>query len=231
MEELKTYLESKKIQYNPAILDKFNTYYELLIEWNNKFNLTAITDKKEVEIKHFIDSLTALEYIKYNSLICDIVAGAGFPSIPLAILLPNCKFTLVDSLNKRINFLNEVVNKLGLTNCECIHARIEDFAIKNREKYDIALARAVAPLNILLEYTMPILKINGILLSHKGSNINDEILEANNASKILNCKINNKYELSLPNGDYRCLIEYIKIKSTPPKYPRGGNKPRLNPIK
>ena len=231
MEELKTYLESKKIQYNPAILDKFNSYYELLIEWNNKFNLTAITDKKEVEIKHFIDSLTALEYIKDNSLICDIGAGAGFPSIPLAILLPNCKFTLVDSLNKRVNFLNEVVNKLGLTNCECIHARIEDFAIKNREKYDIALARAVAPLNILLEYTMPVLKINGILLSHKGSNINDEILEAENASKILNCKINNKYELSLPNGDYRCLIEYIKIKSTPPKYPRGGNKPRLNPIK
>ena len=231
MEELKTYLESKKIQYNPAILDKFNSYYELLIEWNNKFNLTAITDKKEVEIKHFIDSLTALEYIKDNSLICDIGAGAGFPSIPLAILLPNCKFTLVDSLNKRVNFLIEVVNKLGLTNCECIHARIEDFAIKNREKYDIALARAVAPLNILLEYTMPVLKINGILLSHKGSNINDEILEAENASKILNCKINNKYELSLPNGDYRCLIEYIKIKSTPPKYPRGGNKPRLNPIK
>ncbi|MBE5763306.1 MAG: 16S rRNA (guanine(527)-N(7))-methyltransferase RsmG [Clostridiales bacterium] len=231
MEELKTYLESKKIEYNPAILDKFNTYYNLLIEWNNKFNLTAITDKKEVEIKHFIDSLTALDYIKDNSLICDIGAGAGFPSIPLAILLPNCRFTLIDSLNKRVNFLNEVINSLGLTNCECIHARIEDFAIKNKEKYDIALARAVAPLNILLEYTMPILKINGILLSHKGSNINEEILEAENASKILNCKINNKYELSLPNGDYRCLIEYIKLKSTPPKYPRGGNKPRLNPLK
>ena len=231
MEELKTYLESKKIEYNPAILDKFNTYYDLLIEWNNKFNLTAITDKKEVEIKHFIDSLTALDYIKDNSLICDIGAGAGFPSIPLAILLPNCKFTLIDSLNKRVNFLNEVINSLGLTNCECIHARIEDFAIKNKEKYDFALARAVAPLNILLEYTMPILKINGILLSHKGSNINEEILEAENASKILNCKINNKYELSLPNGDYRCLIEYIKLKSTPPKYPRGGNKPRLNPLK
>ena len=231
MEELKSYLESKKIEYNPQILDKFNLYYELLIEWNNKFNLTAITDKKEVEIKHFIDSLTALDYIKDNSLICDIGAGAGFPSIPLAIMLPNCKFTLVDSLNKRVNFLNEVVNKLELINCTCIHSRIEDFAIKNKEKYDIALARAVAPLNILLEYTMPILKINGVLLSHKGSNINEEIKEAENASKILNCKINNKYELSLPNGDYRCLIEYIKLKSTPPKYPRGGNKPRLNPLK
>ena len=231
MEELKTYLESKKIEYNPQILDKFNLYYDLLIEWNNKFNLTAITDKKEVEIKHFIDSLTALDYIKDNSLICDIGAGAGFPSIPLAIMLPNSKFTLVDSLNKRVNFLNEVVNKLELTNCTCIHSRIEDFAIKNKEKYDIALARAVAPLNILLEYTMPILKINGILLSHKGSNINEEIKEAENASKTLNCKINNKYELSLPNGDYRCLIEYIKYKATPPKYPRGGNKPRLNPLK
>ena len=231
MEELKTYLENQKIQYNPQILDKFATYYDLLIEWNNKFNLTAITDKNEVEIKHFIDSLTALEYIKDNSLICDIGAGAGFPSIPLAIFLPSCKFTLVDSLNKRINFLNEVVNKLELTNCTCIHARIEDFAIKNKEKYDIALARALAPLNILLEYTMPILKINGVLLSHKGSNIDDEIKEAENASKILNCKINHKYDLSLPNGDYRCLIEYIKTNSTPPTYPRGGNKPRLNPLK
>ncbi len=230
MEELKNYLDSQKIEYNSQILEKFELFYNLLIEWNNKFNLTAITDKKDVEIKHFIDSITAYPYIKDNSYICDIGAGAGFPSIPLAILKPNCKFILIDSLNKRINFLNEVVNQLKLDNCTCIHTRVEDFAIKNKETFDITLARAVAPLNILLEYTMPLLKINGLLISHKGSNINDEILEANTASKILNCKVNNKYELSLPNGDYRCLIEYIKTSKTPNKYPRSGNKPRTNPL-
>ena len=231
MEELKKYLESQKIEYNMEILQKFDTFYDLLIEWNNKFNLTAITDKTEVEIKHFIDSITIYPYIKDNQYICDIGAGAGFPSIPLAILKPNCKFVLIDSLNKRVNFLNEVVNKLGLTNCTCIHTRVEDFAIKNRESFDITLARAVAPLNILLEYTMPLLKVNGLLISHKGSNINEEIDEAKAASNILNCKINNKYELELPNGDYRCIIEYIKTAKTPNKYPRSGNKPRLNPIK
>ncbi len=231
MEELKKYLESQKIEYNMEILQKFDTFYDLLIEWNNKFNLTAITDKTEVEIKHFIDSITIYPYIKDNQYICDIGAGAGFPSIPLAILKPNCKFILIDSLNKRVNFLNEVVNKLGITNCTCIHTRVEDFAIKNRESFDITLARAVAPLNILLEYTMPLLKVNGLLISHKGSNINEEIDEAKAASNILNCKINNKYELELPNGDYRCIIEYIKTAKTPNKYPRSGNKPRLNPIK
>ena len=230
MEELKSYLDSQKIEYNSQILEKFELFYNLLIEWNNKFNLTAITDKKDVEIKHFIDSITAYPYIKDNSYICDIGAGAGFPSIPLAILKPNCKFILIDSLNKRINFLNEVCSQLKLDNCTCIHIRVEDFALKNKETFDITLARAVAPLNILLEYTMPLLKVNGLLISHKGSNINDEILEANTASKILNCKVNNKYELNLPNGDYRCLIEYIKTNKTPNKYPRSGNKPRTNPL-
>ena len=231
MEELKTYLNNQKIQYNPQILDKFAIYYDLLIEWNNKFNLTSITEKKDVEIKHFIDSITAYNYIEDNTLIIDVGAGAGFPSIPLAILKPNCKFILIDSLNKRVNFLNEVINKLELTNCEAIHSRIEDFATKNREKFDIAIARAVAPLNILLEYTIPLLKVNGKLIAYKGSNINDEINEAINAAKILNCKINNKYELNLPNDDYRCLVEYLKTNKCLTKYPRSGNKPRLNPLK
>ena len=231
MEELKKYLDSQKIQYNPQILDKFAIYYDLLIEWNNKFNLTTITEKNNVEIKHFIDSITALNYIEDNTLIVDVGAGAGFPSIPLALLKPNCKFILIDSLNKRVNFLNEVINKLELINCEAIHSRIEDFAIKNREKFDIAIARAVAPLNILLEYTIPLLKVHGKLIAYKGFNVNDEINEAKKASKILNCKINNKYELSLPNDDYRALVEYIKINKCLSKYPRLGNKPRLNPLK
>ena len=231
MEELKNYLESLNIQNIDEILNKFSIYYNLLIEWNNKFNLTSITDKKDVEIKHFIDSISSYNYINNNSLICDIGAGAGFPSIPLAILKNDCHFVLVDSLNKRVNFLKEVINKLELKNCECIHARVEDFTIKNREKFDYAIARAVAPLNILLEYTIPLLKVNGKLIAYKGSNINDEINEAINAAKILNCKINNKYELYLPNDDYRCLVEYLKTNKCLTKYPRSGNKPRLNPLK
>ena len=231
MEELKKYFENQKIEYNQQILDKFELFYQLLIEWNEKFNLTAITDKNDVEIKHFIDSITSIKYIDNNTSIIDVGAGAGFPSIPLAILRPDCKFTLIDSLNKRVNFLDEVISKLDLKNCECFHSRIEDFAIKNKNKFDVSIARAVAPLNILLEYTIPLLKINGKLIAYKGSNIDEEINESKAASKILNCKLINKYELNLPNDDYRCLVEYKKFNNCPNKYPRSGNKPRLNPIK
>lgn len=230
MEELKKYLESLKIQNIDKILNKFSIYYDLLIEWNNKFNLTSITDKKDVEIKHFIDSISSYNYINNNSLICDIGAGAGFPSIPLAILKNDSHFVLVDSLNKRVNFLNEVINKLELKNCECIHARVEDFAIKNKNRFDYTIARAVAPLNILLEYTIPLLKINGKLIAYKGSNIDEEINEAKNAFNLLNSKISNKYILSLPNGDFRCLLEVIKTNNCLNKYPRSGNKPRTNPL-
>ena len=231
MEVLKTYLDNQKIEYNQQVLDKFELFYQLLVEWNNKFNLTAITDKNEVEIKHFIDSITSYKYIDNNINIIDVGAGAGFPSIPLAILRPDCKFTLIDSLNKRVTFLNEVISQLNLTNCVCYHSRIEDFALKNKNTFDVSIARAVAPLNILLEYTIPLLKINGKLIAYKGSNIDEEINESKAASKVLNCKLINKYELTLPNDDYRCLVEYKKFNNCPNKYPRSGNKPRLNPIK
>ncbi len=231
MEVLKTYLDNQKIEYNQQVLDKFELFYQLLVEWNNKFNLTAITDKNEVEIKHFIDSITSYKYIDNNINIIDVGAGAGFPSIPLAILRPDCKFTLIDSLNKRVTFLNEVISQLNLTNCVCYHSRIEDFAIKNKNTFDVSIARAVAPLNILLEYTIPLLKINGKLIAYKGSNIDEEINESKAASKVFNCKLINKYELTLPNDDYRCLVEYKKYNNCPNKYPRSGNKPRLNPIK
>ncbi len=230
MDQLKTYLENLKIQNIPQILDKFELYYSLLIEWNNKFNLTSITDKKDVEIKHFIDSIASFNYIKDNSYLCDIGAGAGFPSIPLAILKSNCNFVLIDSLNKRINFLNELIYKLELKNCKCIHSRVEDFALKNREKFDYTIARAVAPLNILLEYTIPLLKINGILLAYKGSNIEDEIKASKNAFNLLNSSISNKYTLTLPNGDFRTILEVKKNSKTLNKYPRSANKPRTNPL-
>lgn len=230
MEKLREFLINNNVENIDQTLDKFNLYYNLLIEWNNKFNLTAITEKNEVEIKHFIDSLSSFEYIKDNTLICDIGAGAGFPSIPLAILKPNCKFILIDSLNKRINFLNEIIKALNLNNCECIHTRIEDYAAKNREKFDYTLARAVASMPTLLEYTIPLLKVSGKLIAYKGSNIQEELNLSLNALKLLNSSILKKHELYLPNNDYRCIVEIIKNNKTSNKYPRSKNKPRLDPL-
>lgn len=230
MNNLKNYLNQLKIENIDLIIDKFKLYYNLLIEWNNKINLTSITEKEDVEIKHFIDSLTSYNLIEDNSLICDIGAGAGFPSIPLAIVKPNCKFVLIDSLNKRINFLNELINKLNLKNCVCIHSRIEDYARKNLNKFDYCIARAVAALPTLLEYTIPLLKIKGSLIAYKGSNYQEEIDISNNALNKLNSKIVAKNELTLPNNDKRCLLQIIKNNNCLNIYPRSGNKPRLNPL-
>lgn len=230
MELLKEYLLSKNINNLSDVLNKFETYYNLLIEWNNKFNLTSITDKKEVEIKHFIDSLFGLDFIKDNDLVCDIGAGAGFPSIPLAILKPNSKFVLIDCLNKRVNFLNNVIETLNLKNCECVHIRVEDFAKNNKNKFDKCVARAVAQMPTLLEYTIPLLKINGSLISYKSSSINNELLLSKNALKLLNSKLLKINDFILPNNDYRCIVEIIKIDSTPLKYPRSQNKPKTNPL-
>ena len=220
----------KENNYDESLIVKFRIYFDLLIEWNNKFNLTNITEKEEVEEKHFIDSLLAEKYILKNSTICDIGSGAGFPSIPLAIVRSDCKFTLVDSLNKRVNFLNEVVEKLELSNCECIHDRAEDYALKHLNQYDYCVARAVAPLPTLLEYTIPLLKINGSLLAYKGSNIDEEIDLSKNAFKVLKSKIKEKVDTCLPNKDYRCILNIVKEDKTPKGYPRGGNKPRIKPL-
>ena len=230
MNNLKDYLNQLKIENIDLIIDKFELYYNLLIEWNNKINLTSITEKEDVEIKHFIDSLTSYNLIEDNSLICDIGAGAGFPSIPLAIVKPNCKFVLIDSLNKRINFLNELIDKLNLKNCVCLHSRVEDYARKNLNKFDYCIARAVAALPTLLEYTIPLLKVKGSLIAYKGSNYQEEIDISNNALNKLNSKIVAKNELTLPNNDKRCLLQIIKNNNCLNIYPRSGNKPRLNPL-
>lgn len=230
MNKLKNYLESLNINNIDLVLNQFEIYYKLLIEWNEKINLTSITEKEDVEIKHFIDSITSYNLIKDNSIICDIGAGAGFPSIPLAILKPNCKFILIDSLNKRITFLNELIKKLNLNNCECIHIRVEDYAKNNLNKFDYCIARAVASLPTLLEYTIPLLKVNGLLISYKGSNYQEEIDMSNNAFNKLNSKIKSKIDLTLPNEDKRCLLEIIKLNKCPSIYPRSGNKPRTNPL-
>ena len=217
----------KKIKNN----EKFNVFFEFLVQENEKFNLTNITEKNEVYEKHFLDSLQALPEIDERKNILDVGAGAGFPSIPLAIFKEDCSFTLIDSLNKRINFLNELKNKLNLKNVQCFHSRIEDFAEKNKEKFDICIARAVAPLPTLLEYTAPFIKTNGKIIAYKGSNYKEELNLSKNAQEKLNVKLEKIIEYTLENcSQTRFLLIFSKINPCPSTYPRKNNKPRTNPL-
>ena len=180
-------------------LEQLNTYYELLIEYNRVMNLTGITDKKDVYLKHFYDSLTLNKIIDLTSVdtLCDIGTGAGFPGLVLKIVFPNLKVTLVDSLNKRINFLNTVINKLNLENIKTIHERAEVFSINNVEKYDIVTARAVAKLNVLLELSIQAIKINGYFIAMKSS-VEDELINIDKSLEKLKCKFVNKIVFKLP---------------------------------
>lgn len=210
-------------------LAQFEQYRSLLLEYNEKFNLTNITDKDEVTVKHFIDSVLGGKYIENCSEIIDIGSGAGFPAIPLAIINNKARFTLLDSLNKRVNFLNVVIKELNLNNVVAIHRRAEEEGKKSREKYDCVIARAVASLPILLEYSIPLLKVGGILVAYKGD-AEEEIKASGNALKVLGAEIEtvDKYKL---NGEYnRSFIIVKKVKKTPEKYPRGQNKPRISPL-
>lgn len=208
------------INVSEDILDKLERYYELLIEWNEKINLTAITDKEQVYLKHFYDSLTlslAIDLNKVGSL-CDLGTGAGFPGIVLKIFYPNLRLTLVDSLNKRIKFLEVLVNELKLENVSLVHARAEEYGKSHRECFDVVTARALSSFPILLEYGVSILKVNGHLIAMRGLN---DSSSSTNALKVLNLKINNVIEFDLPkeNG-HRTLIDVQKIDKTSLKYPR-----------
>lgn len=227
---------SKKINIllNEEQIEKFYKYMNLLIEWNKKINLTAIIEPKEIILKHFIDSLTINKYIKDNSKIADVGTGAGFPGIPLKIIRPDIQLVLVDSLNKRINFLNEVIEQLNLKNIETIHIRIEEFGqnTKYREKFDYSTARAVANLSTLSEYLLPIVKVGGQVICMKGSNIQDEINQSKKALSILGGTLNNIEEFKLAETENtRNIILIDKIKNTPNKYPRKAGLPAKDPIK
>ena len=227
---------SKKINIllNEEQIEKFYKYMNLLIEWNKKINLTAIIEPKEIILKHFIDSLTINKYIKDNSKIADVGTGAGFPGIPLKIIRPDIQLVLVDSLNKRINFLNEVIEQLNLKNIETIHIRIEEFGqnTKYREKFDYSTARAVANLSTLSEYLLPIVKVGGQVICMKGSNIQDEINQSKKALSILGGTLNNIEEFKLAETENtRNIILIDKIKNTPNKYPRKAGLPSKDPIK
>ncbi len=228
------YGEKIDIKFTEEQLNQFYEYMNLLLEWNEKINLTAITAPNEVILKHFIDSLTINKYIKENSTLADVGTGAGFPGIPLKILRPDLKITLVDSLNKRINFLNEVINKLNLVNIETVHSRIEDFGKdkKYRESFDFVTARAVANLAVLSEYLLPIAKVGGQCVCMKGSSVEEELSNGKNAIKVLGGNIKNIDEFVLPDSDMsRNVIIIDKIKNTPNKYPRKAGIPVKEPLK
>ena len=207
-------------------------YMELLLEWNEKINLTAITDPHEIILKHFIDSLTALPYIPEKGNVLDIGTGAGFPGIPLKIVNNN-SYTLMDSLNKRITFLQEVIKELRLEDIEVVHARAEDYARNNekREKYQVVIARAVASLNILVEYMLPMLQIGGVAICMKGSQIEQEIVNAKKAIEILGGKLETVEQFKLPESNIsRTIIVIKKIKNTPNIYPRKAGIPTKKPL-
>lgn len=213
-------------------LDQFENYYKNLISYNEKVNLTAITEKTEVFIKHFFDSCLGAEFIPQNATVVDVGTGAGFPGLPLKILRPDIKLTLVDSLNKRIEFLKQLTFQLNILDCQLFHLRAEELARNKREAFDVVVSRAVANLSTLSEYCIPLLKIGGIFIAYKSGNYQDELTEGGNAINILGAKIEEIKEFDLPNNlGKRTIIVLKKIKSTPKQYPRNKNLPKLKPLK
>lgn len=217
-------------------IDQFLKYYELLVEWNGFMNLTAITDYDEVMKKHFVDSLSLIKTydVSKKVKVIDVGTGAGFPGLALKIAYPNLQVTLLDSLNKRINFLNEVILQLGLTGVETVHGRAEDFAKpdKLRGKFDLCVSRAVANLSTLSEYCLPFVKEGGEFISYKSEKINEEMAVAQKAINILGGKFDRSEEFTLPDSDiYRNLVVIKKVKETPKKYPRKAGLPAKEPIK
>ena len=228
-------LEKLPVSLNEKQVCQFMKYYELMIEWNRVINLTAITDFDEVCKKHFIDSLSIVKAYDVSSVetLIDIGTGAGFPGIPLKIAFPDLKVTLLDSLNKRVNFLNAVIDELELKNIDALHGRAEDYAGKGklREQYDVCVSRAVANLSTLCEYCIPYVKVSGHFISYKSEKIADEIVTAKKAISILGGKLKNQVEFMIPNSDiYRNLVVIYKNKKTPASYPRKAGVPSKNPI-
>lgn len=214
---------------------QFLRYYELLVEWNEVMNLTAITEYDEVMKKHFVDSLSLIKTYDINKdvTVIDVGTGAGFPGLALKIAYPKLQVTLLDSLNKRINFLNEVITQLGLTGVETVHGRAEDFAKpgKLREKFDLCVSRAVANMSTLTEYCLPFVKKGGEFISYKSEKIEEEMVKAKNAIALLGGKLERSEEFNLPNSDiYRNLVVIKKTKETPKKFPRKAGLPSKEPL-
>lgn len=224
-------LKEKGIVLSQKQIQQFKQYFEILVEWNEKMNLTAITDEQGVYLKHFYDSLTiAFDFDFKDQSIVDVGAGAGFPSVPLKIVYPDLKITIVDSLTKRITFLNHLFKELGLQNCQAISARAEDYAKDNRQKANIVMARAVARLNILDELCLPLVNVDGYFLALKGLKAKEELDEAKKGIELLGGKVEKVIDFTLTNDDHRSNIIIKKVKDTPAKYPRMFGKIKKQPL-
>lgn len=229
VKELSIVLNDKQIQ-------QFEQYYNILVEWNKVMNLTAITEYEEVVEKHFLDSLTIVNAINMEKIetLIDVGTGAGFPGIPLKIAFPHLKVTLLDSLNKRIKFLNEVIDLLELDDIKAIHGRAEDYAkqAEYREQYDICVSRAVANLATLSEYCLPYVKVDGLFVPYKSGEIDEELKSSEKAVSILGGKVEEVVKFQLPGTDIgRSFVKIHKIKETKKKYPRKAGMPTKEPLK
>lgn len=213
---------------NERVRAAFDRYAEMLTERNEKVNLTAITDPDEIRVKHFTDSLAAIDLIKTGATVLDIGSGAGFPGIPLKIARDDISVTLLDSVNKKVAFMNDVIADLGLKNIEAVHARIEDFPHKG--EFDVAVSRAVAELTTLAEYALPFVKVGGTFVAYKSEKAEAEAAAAGNAVALLGGSLREIREVNVAPGLTRRLIVVDKIAPTPSKYPRGKNLPRLKPL-
>ena len=232
--EIMGYVEELGIKLSKEQAEMFFNYMNLLLEWNEKINLTAITEEKEVIVKHFVDSLTIAKYIPEGASLVDVGTGAGFPGIPLKIIRDDLKITLLDSLQKRINFLDVVIKELNLENIDTIHARVEEFGknSKYRESFEVATSRAVANLSTLTEYLLPLVKVGGIAVCMKGSSIEEELETSKKAINVLGGKVSNVFEFDLPKTDIKRNIVIVdKINKTPSKYPRKPGMPSKEPIR
>lgn len=232
---LNTQMEKLGLSLHNSQIEQFEKYYELLVEWNKVMNLTTITENEEVVKKHFVDSLMIMKVYNMDNVetLLDIGTGAGFPGIPLKIVFPHLKITLLDSLNKRIRFLDTVIQELKLTDISTLHGRAEDFAKKSeyREQFDMCVSRAVANLSTLSEYCIPYVKVSGSFISYKSGNIDTELDDSEKAVNVLGGKIEQVDKFKLPDTDIeRSFVNIRKLKSTSKKYPRKAGLPSKEPL-
>lgn len=229
-------LEKLNIELNEKQREQFHRYYELLVEWNKVMNLTGITEYDEVNEKHFVDSLAVAKVIDLKKIdtVLDIGTGAGFPGLPLKIAYPHLNVVLMDSLQKRINFLNTVVDELGLKNVENLHGRAEDYAkkVEYREQFDLCVSRAVANLSTLSEYCIPFTKVGGVFVSYKSGEIDQEVKDSGNAIKLLGGELEEIVKFQLPDTDInRSFVKIKKVAATKKKYPRKSGMPSKEPLR
>ena len=228
---IKTNFEEYGFILTEKQVEQFEKYFHFLVQENEKYNLTAITEQKEVVVKHFLDSVLPITHIPQNAKVIDVGTGAGFPGVPLKILREDIEVTLLDSLQKRINFLSQLIEILGLKNTKCVHSRAEDYVKEKREKFDVAVSRAVASIPTLAEYLIPYVKQSGKILMYKASKAEEELALGQKAIKEFGCKLESvdKYFLSEYQSE-RNIVVLKKVALTPTKFPRGKNLPKTKPL-